>query len=688
MSVQIKDLALKLGISQADLKAKIQDLGFELSKTTKEIDDEIAELIENEFKTEGDKASEYGNIIDKQLDREIIKTQRKKTAGREKFEKKREWPREALSTIKEGTIEIPDVISVKEFSEKTGVNAAKIIGELMKNGILANINQSIDFDTAQIIADDLGLQIKKKRSIAALEDVMTGNLEALLKEDDPNDLKPRPPIISIIGHIDHGKTRLLDAIRNTNVMDTEAGGITQHIGAYQIERNGKKITFLDTPGHEAFTSMRARGAKATDIAILVVAADEGIKPQTIEAISHAREAGIPIVVAITKIDKEGSQIERVKGQLVEYDLQPEDWGGKTVIAPVSALKGQGIQELLDMVLLVAEMEDLRANPSRPAVASVIEADLDPSLGPVATILINTGTLQVMDNVVCGTTYGRMKVMVDDKGKRIKKALPSDAVRIAGLSETPHAGDILQAMPDEKAAKTQALAVKTAREANEMRSYSSLEKIVLQIKSGKLKTLKIVLKTDTKGSLEAIKQALSKIESTDVSLKIIHADVGDISEGDVMMVSAASGVVIGFHVDPNPQAKKMADKEGIKILTFKVIYELIDNVKNILSGMLEPETVITELGKMKVKQIFLHGRKELIIGCGITNGKVENRARFRIIRNDEKIGEGQIMSLQRGEENVKELKEGNDCGIKITFSTPPMEGDIFEVYKQEKKERIL
>lgn len=702
MSQKLSDIAKQLSIGTKELKEKILKLGFDINPKARTLDDELAELILEEFKIENeevdmeneDKAKIYEELYDKELDREIIKKQRQKTAGKDnakertfQAEKKRKPQDEEGLKPKKGVIEIPSVITVKEFAEKTGINAAKIIGELMKNGILANINQQIDFDTASIISDDLDIKLKKKREEADIEDILKGDLEALLKEDDKSDLKPRPPIISVMGHVDHGKTKLLDYIRNANVIDTEAGGITQHIGAYQVEKNNKKITFLDTPGHEAFTAMRARGAKATDIAILVVAADEGVKPQTIEAINHAKDAHIPIIVAINKIDKENANPDKVKAELAEQGLQPEDWGGKTIMVPCSAITGEGVDNLLDMILLVAEMEDIKGNPNREAVATVIESHLDKNLGPIATVLINTGTLKIMDNIIVGSAYGRIKVMKDYAGKNLKEAEPSTPVLIAGISKTPQAGDIMQVVKGEKTARHRALQIellqKTATE-----DKNAAKDIIARIASGKLKTLKIVLKADTKGSLEAIIQQLSKIKDTEVAIKVIHSGVGNISESDVMMASASGGIVIGFHVDTPAQVEKTAEREKTEILIYKIIYKLVDDLKKLLQGLLEPELVEIELGKAKVKKIFYTGKKEIVVGCEVIEGKIQNKTKVRVIRDDNQIAEVEINSLKKVDETVDEIKEGSECGIKIVNYKDIQEGDILDNYKIEKKIRTL
>ncbi len=707
MSAKLVELAKKLNISSDELKKKIIDLGFELSPRARVIEDDVAELVFEELKSDSpdagstvsieeptDVADIYDEIIGLEQDREIIKTQRKKTAGKDSLKKpSKEEPEEKIEVDTSKPIEIPDSITVKEFAEKTGIKIAKIIGELMKNGILANINQQIDFDTAQIIADDMGLKIKRKRSVAGVEELMAGDISKLIQEDDSSDLVVRPPVVVVMGHVDHGKTKLLDSIRETDVVSGESGGITQHIGAYQVKKKGKLITFLDTPGHEAFTSMRARGAKVTDIAILVVAADEGVKPQTIEAIDHAKEAGIPVIVAINKMDKPDATPDKVKSELSEYDLQAEDWGGKTVMVPVSALRGDGIDDLLDMVLLTAEMEDLKANPNREAVGTVIEANLDPSLGPVATILINTGTLKIMNNVIVGNTYGRIKIMKDHNSKPLRIAGPSTPVLIAGLHKTPKSGDILQVVANEKTAKERAeeVTLQTKQE-NEAR-LTGMNQVISHVKSEKI--LKLVIKADTKGSLEAIKQSIAKIKDEEVAVKVIHSGVGKVSKSDVMMASASGGLIAAFHTDfDSVYVEKTAEREGVEVRKYTVIYNLLEDVKKILSGLLEAEILKVVVGKVQIKQIFLTKKKEKIIGCKVLSGKILNKSNFDIIRgkNEEKkddyIGEGVIESLRKVDKEVKEIGEGNDCGMKVISDVVFEEGDILEVYKEEEKRRTI
>ena len=710
MSTKLSDLAEKLNIDQAQLKKKLKELGVKLSPKARVVDDDTATLVLDELSKKDDKAEVieevekapqdiaeiYDEIIAEKQEREIIKSQRKKTAGKEVSTKKEAGKESIVKPeviISKDGIEIPDYIVVKEFAEKTGINVAKIIGELMRNGILANINQQIDFDTAQIIADDLGIKLKRLRTIAGVEELMSGDISKLITEDDLTSLKVRPPVVCVMGHVDHGKTRLLDTIRKTNVVAGEAGGITQHIGAYQVIVKGKPITFLDTPGHEAFTAMRARGAKITDIAVLVVAADEGIKPQTIEAINHAKEAGVPIIVAINKIDKPGANIDKVKGELSEQGLQPEDWGGKTVTVPVSALNGDGIDDLLDMILLTADMGDLKANPNREAVGTVIEAHLDQNLGPVATILINTGTLKIMDNVIVGSTFGRIKLMKDFTGKALKNAIPSTPVLVAGLNITPKSGDILQVVKDERTARGRAEEISLINKKDSFERLSAANQLISRVKSNKI--LKIVLKADTKGSLEAIRQSLAKIKDEEVAIKIIHSGVGTITESDVMMASASEGMILAFTTDFDaPNVSKTAEREMVEVRQYKIIYNLLEDVNKILSGLMEPEIVETLLGRAELKKIFLTKKKETIIGARVLSGKMESKAKLRVVRGrnaaDEEnvVGEAFINSLRKAEEVVDEIKEGNECGMKIISEFALKEGDILVAYKQEQRKRII
>ena len=702
MSTKLADVAEQLGIEVKALKEKLNELGFDVSPRARVIEDDVAELVLDELGEGSDESSDtasdsvaevYDEMIAQEREREIVKSQRKKMAGKTVSKKKPDDVPVEVPSDTSKAFEIGDSISVKEFSEKTGINAAKIIGELMKNGILANINQQIDFETAQVVADDMGIKLKRMRGAAEVEDFMSGNIENLLQEDDSSDLTERPPVVCVMGHVDHGKTKLLDSIRDANVVEGESGGITQHIGAYQVEKKGRLITFLDTPGHEAFTSMRARGARVTDIAILVVAANEGVKPQTIEAINHAKEAGVPIIVAINKMDLPDSTPDKVKAELAEHGLQAEDWGGDTVMVPVSALKGEGIEDILDMVLLSADMLELKANPNREAVGTVVEAHLDTGLGPVATILVNTGTLKIMNNVIVGNTHGRIKMMCDYTGKKLRSAGPATPVQISGLNKTPKSGDILQVVKDEKTARVRAEEITMLSKEKDLAHLSGMGKVLSGMQSEKI--LKLVIKADTKGSLEAIKQSLAKIEDDEVAIRAIHGGVGAVTKSDVMMASASNGLVLGFHVDyDSPHVSKTAEREGVEVKFYTVIYNLIEDMMKLLNGLLDAEIVEVQLGRAQVKQVFLTKKKEMILGCKVLGGKAENKAKLRVLRGkdddgeDLVVGEGIIESLRKVDDVVKEVNEGNDCGIKFIGDIEVQEGDLFLIYKEEEKQRSI
>lgn len=684
MTVNLKDLATNLDSSIEELLKKLREWDFEYDPENLTVEDDIAELLEDELGTTKTSVEKLADKVNQNLDRDIVRTQRKKTAG--KIAEKKQ--KSSGASLKTEVLEIGDTISVKELAEKTGVSAAKIIGELMKNGILANINQLLDYETVSLMMGDFGVQIKKKSSEGSADDFLSKDINKIIGEDEAEDLETRPAIITIMGHVDHGKTKLLDTIRNTDVVSGESGGITQHIAAYQVTRNGRKITFLDTPGHEAFTEMRSRGAKVTDIAILVVAATEGVKPTTIEAINHAKEAGVPIIVAINKMDLPDANPEKVKSELVEYGLQSEDWGGDTVMVPISALKGEGIDKLLDMILLVSEVQELKANPNRKAVATVVETHMEPGLGAVATVVVNTGTLRLGDPVIAGDAYGKVKAMWNDKGDRMKKAGPATPVVIAGLSKTPQAGDIVQVMESEKNAREQAVQVETVRKNDALNAKNIVGDLVRQIQAGELKVLKVVLKTDTKGSFEAIKKSIEGIKHDEVMVKVIHSGVGDISESDVMMAAASNALLLGFHVGIMPGIERSAEQRGVDIKLYKIIYKMMEDITNILSGLLEPEEVVIEHGAGKVLEIFFSKRKMQIAGIKIENGKFVNNAKLRVIRNDEFIGEGKIESLKRVDKVMDEIKSGNDCGIQYTGQVMLEAGDKLECFKIEMRERSL
>ena len=575
-------------------------------------------------------------------------------------------------------ITIPETITVKDLSAELKKTSGEIIKKLLGYGIMATINNEIDFDTAFLIAGEFGVTAHKKEVVTD-EDILFDD-----SEDKEEDLKPRPPVIVVMGHVDHGKTSLLDAVRSTNVIEGEAGGITQAIGAYKVEINGREITFLDTPGHEAFTAMRARGAQITDIAILVVAANDGVMPQTIEAIDHAKAAGIPIIVAINKIDVEGANPDKVKQELAEYGLVSEDWGGDTIFVPISAKKKINIDNLLEMVLLVADMKELKANPNKQAKGVVIEAKLDKSKGPVATMLVQRGTLDIGDTILVGSVIGRIRTMTDDKGHKVKKAGPSTPVEITGLTEVPEAGDTFYEVKDEKTAKH--LMERRKRQARDKALKASsrvtLDDLFSQIEKGNLKQLNIIVKADVQGSVEAVKQALEKLSNDEVKVKVIHANVGAITESDVTLANVSNAIIIGFNVRPQPIAKDMADKENVEIKTYSVIYNAIEDVEAAMKGMLDPVFKEVVIGNAEVRQTFKISDVGTIAGCYVTNGKVARNAGVRVLRNNVVIHDGKLISLKRMKDDAKEVAKGFECGIQIENFNDIKEGDIIEAYIME------
>ncbi len=574
---------------------------------------------------------------------------------------------------------LPDQISVKELAEKTGIQVPKIVQTLMKNGVMASINQEIDFDTASIIATELGVTVQREASTVSVEALLKRDLKELIK-DEPENLLPRAPIVTVMGHVDHGKTAILDAIRSTNVVAGEAGGITQHIGAYQVEHDGKMITFLDTPGHEAFTAMRARGAQVTDIAILVVSAEEGVKPTTIEAINHAKDADVPLIVAINKIDRPNADIDRVKGDLAAHGLQPEDWGGTVPMIPCSAVTKQGIPELLETIVIVAELKELKANPNRRAVATIIESHLDSSLGPIATLIVNTGTLHVGDILACGAITGRVKMLMNAASEKLTEVLPSGPARVSGFDNVPQVGDIVQIFATEKEAKEFAEAYKLTKLSEKKQRFADL---VSRLTEGKLSQLKIVLKADAQGSVESIEAALRKLASSEVQVKIIHSAVGSISDNDVMMAAASDGMVIGFHTEASAQVYRTAEREGVEIKVYDVIYKLIEEIDLLLKGLVEPEEEEVVAGHLEVRGVFLKKKNEQIIGGKVTDGTFK-RLPFRIQRGGIVVGTGRITSLKQVDKDIKEAKEGTECGMRVDSTTTIEMGDILEVFRKEFK----
>ena len=572
-------------------------------------------------------------------------------------------------------VEIGESINVQEFSKLIKREVNEVIKALFMLGVMVTINQDIDFDTAQLIGDNFGVEVGQR----APEEDPTEIPEV---DDPPEKRVPRPPVITVMGHVDHGKTSLLDAIRKTNVTSREAGGITQHIGAYKVNYQGKQIVFLDTPGHEAFTAMRARGAQVTDVAILVVAADDGVMPQTIEAINHAKAAKVPIIVAINKIDRPGANPDHVKQQLAEHELIPEDWGGDTIMVPVSAHQKTGISDLLEMILLVAEMQELKANPNLPAHGTIIEAQLDKGRGPVATVLVQRGTLHIGDTIIAGTSYGKVRAMINDRGEKVKKALPSTPVEVLGLNDVPAAGDILDST-DEKTARgvAEKRIAKKKEEEIKLNSKVSLDDLFQRIKEGEIKELNIVVKADVQGTIEALKASLEKIKNDEVKVAVVHAGVGAITESDVMLASAANALIIGFNVRPDANARKAAETEKVDVRTYRVIYDAINDVEAAIKGMLAPKFKEVIQGRVEIRQLITISKLK-IAGCYVVEGKVTNSSKVRVVRDGIVVHEGVIESLRRFKDDVKEVAQGFECGITLEKFSDLKDGDIFEVYDME------
>ena len=601
--------------------------------------------------------------------------------GRKKKAAKQTQYRKPEPVVIEKAVITTETITVRDFSEKIGKPAAEILKKLFMMGIVANINQDIDFETCELVAMEYDIELEHQVA-KTYEETMQENAEEVDAEED---LVPRPPVVTIMGHVDHGKTSLLDAIRKTHVTEGEAGGITQHIGAYTVECNGRMITFIDTPGHEAFTSMRARGAQVTDVVILVVAADDGIMPQTVEAINHSKAAGVPIIVAVNKIDKPESNPERVKQQLTEHGLVCEDWGGDTICVPVSAKKQQNLDELLEMVLLQADVLDLKANPNKAAKGTIIEAQLDKGRGPVATVLVQNGTLKIGDPIVAGIAYGRVRAMMNDKGENVKIAGPSCPVEVLGFNEVPSAGDIMNvAEVSKKVAEERRNRIKAEQLKN--LSKVSLEDLFSHIAEGEVKTLNIVVKADVHGSVEAVKQALEKLSNEEVCVKCIHGGVGAITESDVMFASASNAIVIGFNVRPDSGARNLAEQEKVDVRTYRIIYQAIEDVENAMKGMFKPVFKEVHLGTISVRNTFKVSSVGTIAGAYVQDGKVQRNAQVRVVRDGVVIHEGQIASLRRFKDDVREVAAGYECGIGIENFNDIHEGDVIEAYTMEEVKR--
>ncbi len=598
-------------------------------------------------------------------------------------------------------IEVGEYITVRELAKRMGRSPIDLIKVLMQFGIMAPIDQTLDHDTAAILGEELGVTVKwpepekpaqpEEAEAAAAEEARPRSrirtfVDQVIAQEPPEQLVERPPVVAVLGHVDHGKTTLLDRIRHTNVAAQEAGGITQHTGAYQVEVNGKKITFLDTPGHEAFTAMRARGAQVTDIVILVVAADDGVMPQTREAINHARAAGVPIIVAINKIDKPNANPQRVMEELAKEGLQPEEWGGDTIMVPISALTGQGVDELLENILVVAELEQIKANPKGKCVGTVIEAQLDKRRGPTATLLVQNGTLKRGDALVVGTTWGRVRAMFDHEGKQIKAAGPGTPVVVLGLQDVPKAGDIFEVVKNDKEARRIAEERRQAEEAKAaqpaQRPQMSLDSLFAQLQQGETKTLNLIVRADVQGTLEPVVESLKKLSGDEVEVNILHASIGDITESDVMLAEASDAIIIGFNVGVDKAAQRRAEQSGVEIRTYDVIYKMIEDIELALKGMLEPVYEEVALGEAEVLKVF-RTRRGTVAGCMVRNGVIKRGAKARLVRNGQVVAETSIESLRRFTEDVAEVRAGYECGINLAGVNDIQEGDIIQAYEMQR-----
>jgi len=700
MPINVSDLAKKLAIAPEAVALHAMELDFEIPEDEMIPADIAAEIEKAEI---GDDIAQLDHELEEQMDREIVEKQAAKTAGQKKVPhktKKEEEKEEVIEIIKaeDGTLILPEEMTVRQLAIKIGKPIPLVLVKLKQNGIVANLAQNVDYETAAIIAEEMGVKVKKEAAELSGEDLFRGNLSEILADEEVEYLIERPPVVSIMGHVDHGKTSILDYIRQTKVVDGEAGGITQSIGAYQVVQNGKPITFLDTPGHEAFTTMRARGARATDIAILVVAATEGLKPQSIEAINHAKAAEIPVIVAINKMDLEGANPDTVKGQLAENDLNPDDWGGDTPCVPVSAKTGLGIDKLIETIQLIADMRGLKANPNRTAIGTIVESTMDKKSGISATILVNTGTLKQGDAFVIYDQHGKIRVMKNHKGEAIKEALPSTPVLISGFSDLPRAGDLLQVMESDKVARKKAEEVASIKHEDDAKNRQkfSLATLKSRIAEGKLDQLKVIVKADSKGSLEAVVAECEKAKTEGSMAKVVHSGVGEITESDVMLAAAGETVLVGFNVKAPGRVEKLAEREGVEVLSYDVIYHLSEKLQEILEGRVSASDTETIVGEFNIKKVFAANKKMAVLGGEILAGKVRKLNQVRIFRKtpieegedverteagEELIGFAKIDTVQRGSEAVNELTEvGLECGMKIEHNNQVFEeGDRLELF---------
>lgn len=641
--MDLSSLSQQLNLKEKELRQKVAEAGIRLSPRARKIDNFLARQI-----------------------MDALQPKSKEPVVADKTPKK---------------VKLPPYIKVKDYVDLLKLSVSEVIKALLKNGIMANINEEIDFDTAAIVAQDLGFEVEEEKAETAA-DLGASSLQEILKSEPPDKLKHRAPIVAVMGHVDHGKTSLLDYIRKTNVASGEAGAITQHIGAYQVKKNGKLITFLDTPGHEAFSEMRARGANVTDIIILVVAADDGVKPQTIEVINRAKFTNTPMIVAINKIDRENSDTTRAKQELAEHGVLTEDWGGKTIAVPISAKTGQGINDLLEMILLTAEVEDLKANPEGIPLGTVIESHLSKGKGPIATVIMQNGTLSIGDIVTAGGAYGRVRDIEDDKGKRLKDAGPSTPALVSGLLDLPQVGDILRKMDSLESAKTTAFQI---QKKERVRKISQSQRIKADTEN---KSLNLVIKTGGLGSLEAIKQSLEKLKNNEVKINIISEGAGEITENDVNLAATSKSAIIGFNTKANIKAASLAKQQNVQISTYDIIYELIEDITNEVIKLLSPEVVKTILGKAKVLKIFMTEKKEMIVGCKVEDGEMRKSAKIAIWRNGEQIGTGEVVELQQNKVATKEVKTGDEFGLKIKTQTRISEGDVIESFEEKLKTKTL
>ncbi|MGG3445299.1 translation initiation factor IF-2 [Bacillus nitratireducens] len=686
--IRVHEYAKKNNISSKDLMTKLKEMNIEVSNHMTMLEDEVVNKLDNQYNTGAEKPSVADEF---EVEEKVVRSKKNSNNKKKKKGKGNEDKRQDNFAGRQQTqiVETPDKITfsgsltVGDLAKKLSKEPSEIIKKLFMLGIMATINQDLDKDTIELIATDYGIEVEEEVVVSETE------FETFIDEqDDEENLQERPAVVTIMGHVDHGKTTLLDSIRNSKVTAGEAGGITQHIGAYQVDVNDKKITFLDTPGHAAFTTMRARGAQVTDITILVVAADDGVMPQTVEAISHAKAAEVPIIVAVNKMDKPAANPDRVMQELTEYELVPEAWGGDTIFVPISAIQGEGIDNLLEMILLVSEVEEYKANPNRYAAGTVIEAQLDKGKGTIATLLVQNGTLRVGDPIVVGTSFGRVRAMVSDIGRRVKVAGPSTPVEITGLNEVPQAGDRFMAFADEK--KARQIGESRAQEAllaqRGEKSKLSLEDLFQQIQEGDVKEINLIVKADVQGSVEAMAASLRKIDVEGVKVKIIHTGVGAITESDVILASASNAIIIGFNVRPDVNAKRTAELENVDVRLHRIIYKVIEEIESAMQGMLDPEFEEKVIGQAEVRQTFKVTKVGTIAGCYVIDGKITRDSGVRIIRDGVVVFEGQLDTLKRFKDDVKEVAQNYECGITIERYNDLKEGDIIEAYIMEEVKR--